>query len=258
MNKILLSFNVLTIATSLSLYCVETKVGEEAKTDMVSTFRKNPNFIYFGPEVFCLDLNSHFNGVRVHGAKFFLGLKIGYEYLKPDAFYFGIDILVAGANHGFHESFKGGGFPQSDGRTGFGNLELRFGYTISTPRWLTTPFLCIGENSFGSGSDHHHFDESISYLGGGVRSRYELSKSFNLGVNFKIFSSMYREEKWRFLRLKRVTHNGLWGGEIGIPLIWRVGSKKRWDIQLEPYFLKLTFVEVQNIYGTRLIFGYRF
>lgn len=40
MNKILLSFNVLTIATSLSLYCVETKVGEEAKTDMVSTFEK--------------------------------------------------------------------------------------------------------------------------------------------------------------------------------------------------------------------------
>ena len=58
--------------------------------------------------------------MRVHGTKFFLGLKLGYEYLKPEAFYFGIDILAAGANHGFHESFKGHHIPQSDGLTGFG------------------------------------------------------------------------------------------------------------------------------------------
>ena len=190
--------------------------------------------------------------------KFFLGLKLGYEYLKPDAFYFGIDILAAGGNHGFHESFKRERIPQSNGLTGFANLELRLGYAIALSRWLSTPFLCMGGYSFSSGSHHHHFGESISYLGAGVRSRYEFSQSFNLGVTFKIFSAMYRDERWRFFELKQVTHDGLWGGEIGIPLIWRVGSKRRWDIQLEPYFLKLDFAEVQNIYGTRLLFGYRF
>ena len=252
MNKILLSFVVFTTIIAQYLY------GEENEMDMVSTFRKNPNYIYFGPEVFCLDLNSHFNGVKVHGAKFFLGLKIGYEYLKPDAFYFGIDVLAAGGNHGFHESFKGETVPQSDGLTGFGNFELRFGYTISTTRWLTTPFLCIGGYSYGSGTHYHYFSAGASYLGIGLHSRYEVSQTFNIGINFKAFSAFDREEKWRFLGLKQVIHNGLWGGGIGIPLIWRVGSKKRWDIQLEPYLLKLTFAEVQNIYGTRLIFGYRF
>lgn len=252
MKKLLLSLSTLITTTSLNLHAEESKAG------MISTFRKNPNFIYFGPEIFCLDLNSHFNGVKVHGTKCFLGLKIGYEYLKPDAFYFGVDFLAAGANKGFHESFKGSHFPQSDGLTGFGNFEFRFGYTISTSRWLTTPFLCLGGYGFGSGTHHHHFSAGTSYFGLGAHSRYEVSEVFNLGVNFKIFSAFDRDEKWRFLGLKRVTHDGLWGGEIGIPLIWRVGPQKRWDIQLEPYFLKLDFAEVQNIYGTRLLFGYRF
>lgn len=195
--------------------------------------------------------------MRVHGAKFFLGLRLGYEYLKPEAFYFGIDILAAGANHGFHESFKGHRIPQSDGLAGFGFFELRFGYTLSSNKWLLTPFLCLGGYSFGSGS-HHHFDDGFSYFGGGIRSRYEISQIFNLGLNLKIFGSFDTDEHFRFLGIKKSDHNGLWGGEVGLPLIWYVGSHKRWDIQLEPYFLKLDFAEVQNIYGLRLLFGYHF
>jgi hypothetical protein len=48
------------------------------------------------------------------------------------------------------------------------------------------------------------------------------------------------------------------GGEIGVPLTWCPGLGKRWNIQLEPYFRSLDFSEVQNIYGTRLLFDYRF
>lgn len=252
MKKILTTLTLLT-----SIPCLSSQ-GEEPSKNLAPTLQKNPNYIYLGPEVFWLDLNTHFNGVKVRGSKFFLGLKLGYEYIKPDAFYFGIDFLAAGANKGFHESLKGQSFPQSSEFAGFGNFELRFGYTFSTTQWLATPFLCIGGYSLGSGSHHHHFDEKMSYLGAGVRSRYEFSQTFNLGVNAKVFSAIYRDERWRFVGLKRVNHDGLWGGEIGIPLTWRVGTKKKWDIQLEPYFLKLDFAEVQNIYGTRILFGYRF
>ena len=225
---------------------------------MFSTSRNHPNHLYFGPEVFLLDLNSHFKNVKVTGAKFFVGLRLGYEYLKPDAFYFGINLLAAGGNHGFHESFKGYHEPQSDGLTGFSNIELRFGYTFFPTQWLLTPFLCIGGYGFGSGSHYHHFDDGMSYLGGGIRSQYEISQIFNLGFNFKIFSATYREEEFRFLGIKRYNHHGLWGGEIGVPLIWHVGSHRLWDIQLEPYFLKLDFSEVQNAYGLRMLFGYCF
>jgi hypothetical protein len=252
MKKILPTFIVSISVCGFNLY------GNESATGMISNFKKNPNHIYFGPEIFAFDLNSHFKNVRVHGSKLFLGLRLGYEYLKPEAFYFGIDIMAAGANHGFHESFREHHVPQSNGLTGFGNFELRFGYTFTTNSWLATPFLCLGGYSFGSGNHHHHFDEGISYLGGGVRSRYEISQIFNLGLNIKIFGSIYTDEKFRFLGIKQTNHNGLWGGEFGLPLFWRIGSHKRWDIQLEPYFLKLDFSEVQNIYGTRLLFGYCF
>lgn len=50
----------------------------------------------------------------------------------------------------------------------------------------------------------------------------------------------------------------MWGGEIGVPLVWYFSKSKRWQAQLEPYFLSLNFTEVQNIYGARLLFGYCF
>jgi hypothetical protein len=244
--------------TILALQCTLCLYGNEPSLDMVSNAKKNPNNIYFGPEVFALNVNSHFNHVKVHGTKFFMGLRLGYEYLKPEFFYFGIDLLSAAANHGFHEKYKEYYIPQINGWIGFGAFELRFGYTFSPNRWLLTPFLCLGAYDFGGGPHHHRFDNGFSYLGGGIHSRYEVSRAFNVGLNLKIFSSMYHEEKFRFLGVKKTTHNGLWGGEIGVPLIWRIGSHKRWDIQLEPYFLKLDFSEVQNAYGLRLLFDFCF
>ena len=118
--------------------------------------------------------------------------------------------------------------------------------------------LGIGGYAFGYGSNHYHFDSGISYLTGGFRSLYELSSDFNLGLNFKIFSSVYRDERFRFFEIKEKNHHGQWGGEVGLPIIWRIGSTRRWEIQLEPYFFKLDFSELQNIYGTKLLFGYYF
>ena len=256
MKNILLPSALIISVFGSELYGNESTVTPVAT--MISGFKQNPNHIYFGPEIFVFDLDTHFHNVRVHGSKFFLGLRLGYEYLKPDAFYFGIDLMLAGGSHGFHESFKGHHIPQGNGRTGFGNFELRFGYTCSTINWLVTPYLCLGSYAFGSGSRHHHFDGGMSYLGSGLHSRYEVSQIFNLGVNAKIFASTYTDERFRFLGIKQTNHHGLWGGEVSLPLIWRIGSHRRWDIQLEPYFLKLDFSEVQNVYGSRFLFGYHF
>ena len=251
MRKILTTA-LLAISYALSLH------GNEPSLGMVSNAKKNPNNIYFGPEFFALNLNTHFNHVKVHGTKFFMGLKLGYEYLKPECFYCGLDLTAAAANRGFHEKYKEYYIPQTNGWIGFGAFDLRFGYTVAPECWLLTPFLCLGAYDFGGGSHHHNFDNGFSYLGGGLRSRYEVSRVFNVGLNLKIFSSMYHEEKLRFLGIKKKTHNGLWGGEIGVPLLWHLGLRKRWNIQLEPYFLKLDFSETQNVYGTRLLFDFCF
>lgn len=230
--------------------------AEGTQNELIS--QKHPHNIYFGPEAFCFDLNTQFNGVKIDGAKFFIGLKLGYEYFKPKAFYFGIDILGAGGNHGFNNSYQGYHFPKNGGTTGFGNIELRFGYVFAPGKVTATPFLGIGGYSFGYGTHHYHFDESFSYITGGVRSKYEFNPRFSLGFNFKIFASIYTEQIFRLHGIKQKSHHGLWGGEAGVPFIWYIGSSKRWDIQLEPYFLSLKLSEKQNIYGTRLLFDYRF
>jgi hypothetical protein len=101
------------------------------------------------------------------------------------------------------------------------------------------------------------------YYEGGVRCQHEITPSFTFGLNLKILRSTDVDKRYEHSygngRIKRrVQGENMWGGEIGVPLIWHVGSAKRWDIQLEPYFFTLDFSGVQNMYGTRLLFGYRF
>jgi hypothetical protein len=229
----------------------------ESGMQTISSFKKNPNHFYFGPEFFAFDLDTRFKGARIHGTEFFMGLKLGYERLKPDAFYFGIDILATRGLNGFHESYKGCPTPRAN-KVGFANIDLRFGYSLITDRWLMTPYFCYGAYAFGSRGHRHHIEGGMTYLGSGVKSRYEISRSFNVGLNARIFASIYTNYRFKFLDINQSNHRGQWGGEIGLPLIWYPGSHKRWDIQLEPYFLKLDFSQVQNIYGLRLLFGYHF
>ncbi len=105
----------------------------------------------------------------------------------------------------------------------------------------------------------HGFEESLPYIALGAHSKYEHSTAFNVGINFKIFHTFSATEKYKQgSGSNQTTHPSFWGGEVGIPFIWYLGSKKCWDIQIEPYVLKLTFSQEQNVYGSRLLFGYRF
>jgi hypothetical protein len=219
---------------------------------------KRYNNFYFGPEAFVFNLNTHFKGVKVDGTKFFVGLRLGYEYLKPNSFYFGADLLSAIGNNGFHDSFKHYHFRRPDCLTGFSNVEFRFGRTFANEKRMITPFLGFGGYCFRYGSQHHYYEELMSYLTGGVKWRQDITPTFSTGLNAKIFASYQTTDKFRFWHIKRHNHHGRWGGEIGVPLIWYLGPSKKWNIQFEPYFLKLTFAEVQNIYGTRLLFDCRF
>jgi|SRR5579862_3911046 len=219
---------------------------------------KCPHNIYFGPDAFVFDLNTHFKDVKVESTKFFIGLKLGYEYLKPKSFYFGADLLLALGNKSFHESYNDYDFPKSNAGTGFSNYEFRFGHTFANVKRMVTPFLGFGNYSFTDGTEHHYFHGGMCYFTGGVKYKQEITPAFTIGLNAKVLVSHYTHEKFRFWHIKRYNHHGRWGGEVGVPFIWYLGSAKKWNIQLEPYFLSLDFSEVQNIYGTRLLFDYRF
>jgi hypothetical protein len=246
----------LTCLTALISF---TAYGDESQK------KSNPihsNYIYLGPEVFVFDLNTHVKNIKVDGVKVFGGLRLRYEYLKPKNFYAGLDLFSAVSNKSFNAKYHNIHFHQNNNITGFSNFEFRLGYTFDPKHGMITPFLGAGGYYFANYGHHFHFREVMLYYAVGMRSLFELSHLFSLGVNWKVFHTTDTEQKFKYLFMghiiKSKDHDNMWGGEIGIPLIWHVGSTKRWEIQLEPYFLKLNFSEVQNIYGTRLLFGYRF
>jgi hypothetical protein len=241
---------------------VSTAYGDESIAQGSPTNERCPHHLYFGPEVFWFDLDTHIDKINVDGVKCFGGLRLRYEYLKPHAFYAGIDLFSAVSNKSFHAKLGKFHFPINNNITGFGNFEIRMGYTIAPNRWLVTPFLGIGAYSVRNGGHSFHFHESMVYYACGVRSLFEWSRVFSLGLNGKLFFEDDVRQTFKYIydghKISKKDCDNTWGGELGIPLVWFVGSAKRWNIQLEPYFLKLDFSEIQNIYGTRLLFGYSF
>jgi hypothetical protein len=49
-----------------------------------------------------------------------------------------------------------------------------------------------------------------------------------------------------------------WGFETALPLRWLLGSSNRWDLEFEPYLLKLNLNSPQTIVGARFMLGYSF
>lgn len=252
MKKIVIFLIFSTLLTSLKCY---GDLGSQ-KADLPIN-KKCPNHIYLGPEAFAFNLTTHVKDVKIDGTRYFLGLRLRYEYLKPKAFYAGVDFMPSWGNKDFKPTRLGYRF-YGKGGIGFGNFELRLGYTFAQKSGMLTPFLGTGFYLFGNTSSN----ELLAYVATGIRTLFEINRSFSVGANLKIFLAPEAEQwfKYRYnghmVRLKE--ERNIWGGEIGIPLVWYLGSSRRWEIQLEPYFLKLDFTEVQNIYGTRLLFGYRF
>jgi hypothetical protein len=218
---------------------------------------KYPNHFYIGPEAFAFDLHTHVKDIKIHGVRYFVGPTLRYEYLKPKALYAGVDFLASWGNKTFKRTSQKYEF-HGNGRVGFGNLELRLGYTFEQKEGLVSPYLGIGFYGFGSSGAN----ETLAYVTAGMRSLFDLNESFSMGLNLKLLFAPSAERKFKYHyegHKKRLhEYENMWGGEIGVPLVWYFSASKRWQVQLEPYFLKLDFTETQNIYGARLLLGYRF
>lgn len=216
------------------------------------------NRFYFGLEYLAYQLNIHVQDIKVYGTRFFWGIRFGYDYIKPNTFYGGFDLLSTSATVDFHAKKHGHNVSWHHADRGFGNLEVRFGYTLAPGRWLTTPFAGLGMYNVFIMDHHNHqgFEENLPYITAGVISKYAFTRVFNIGINGKILRTMGADQHFKFHEGKAKTHDNMWGGAIGVPFIWHVGSAKQWDITLEPYFLKLDFSDVQNVYGAKVLFGY--
>ena len=255
MRKQLLCVTLLGILMSSGVYAdgSSSQVNEVVKSE-----KEHFNRFYIGPEFFCYQLNTHVSSVEVKGTRFFSGFRIGYEYLKPKAFYAGVDLVGASSPVDFKVSRHGKLLSWQHAERDFFDWDFRLGYTFASKKWQASSFLGFGFYGMTSIDNHNQgYQEGAVYLSGGVRSKYIISPSFDVGFNVKLLSALDRlEVKAKHLTAKEACV--AWGGELGVPLSWHVGSTKRWDLQAIPYLLQLDFSTVKNIYGLSLLCGYRF
>jgi len=180
-----------------------------------------------------------------------------YERTKNDAFYVGVDVWEAnriGGNAG-----------------AFGEAELRMGYNFFyNGRDHVTPLVGIG-----AFKDFHHFEEyEIEYSDSGISTLHEVRKRkaavlygtlgfkychefnsiFNLGADLKGLLGGSVDAN------KLSTWGGaVWGVDVAMPITFRFGHKRHWDLRIEPFDIYMHGSErAENYFGFRSTLGYRF
>jgi hypothetical protein len=253
------SMTLLTTAMlSLSSF-VSADAGSECEIE------KN-NRIYAAPEF----MWSHFHGpVETDSFDFSLnqnvyygGLRFGYEYLKPQAFYANTDIVaLLGTTHSTAQNENTKAWDRTkevfEGKRGrlWSNVEQRLGYTFASslaPSCTVSVYGAPGFHYEHVNGKHAYW----TYAATGLKTVQQFSDSFHLGCDVKVMYAFAAQDKDNIALPTTLGKKEFWGYEVGVPFEWKVG--KAFDIQLKPYLLKLNMNSQETILGTRLELGYNF
>lgn len=177
-----------------------------------------------------------------------------YERIKTDAFYTGVEawlvnVITSKSHHWL-----------------LGEAEFRMGYNyFYNGRDHVTPFVGVGalknyrarncDCSVWGKDTNHHFVKLplVAYGVLGFLYDHEFNSIFNLGLNLKGMIGGGVNKK-----------NHDWGSPIygldaSLPITFRFGHKRHWDIRIEPFDIYLHGKHVQvNYFGFRSTLGYRF
>jgi hypothetical protein len=220
------------------------------------TLKESPHCLSFGPEVAGAFLHSHFKNTEIDGSKFYWGLGLAYEYVKPSAFYTGARLFSTSTN-GDYSAYRQKNRIYSGGNTSFfGHFDFRFGYTFAYHNIQSSPFIEIGDYRINTLSAHG-FDDNLAYIAAGLRSRLAVSQQCELGITVKVHGGG-QEKAIRFHKESKKHHDAAWGGEVSIPCLIYFSSAHVWHFQAEPYYLRLNFKQSPNICGTHLSLGMGF
>ena len=190
-----------------------------------------------------------------------------YEHIKPEDFYIGVKAWLTGAfrwAHGAHLGVR-------HWFATIGEIELRGGYNFFyNGRDHFTPFIGGGvfkdytTYSFTTwkwdGRGHLNFHESHHYrlpvLGYGTMGflyDHEFNSVFTLGANLKgIIGGGISSQRMRWGSV-------VVGFDVALPITFRFGHNRHWDIRLEPFDIYLHGSEnARNYLGGRSTLGYRF
>ncbi len=166
----------------------------------------------------------------------------GYERIKPNAYYVGVEGYLATVLNKDNDNF-------------FVDAELRMGYNFFlNGREHITPVVGIGYLQDFSKEHHHTYHKpGIVYGAVGFLYDHEFNTIFNLGFTAKLLIGGPVSEK-HFDWGSPVT-----GADISLPITFRFGRKRHWDYRIEPFNIYLHGSNAsQDYWGFRNTLGYRF
>lgn len=177
----------------------------------------------------------------------FLPWHQAYERIEVDAFYAGVETWALATFSTDHR----------DKIAALGEIEVRFGYNyFYNGKDHVTPFVGVGvikdftrEHWFGKRREK----SAVVYGVFGILYDHEFNSVFNLGFHFKGLIGGPVD-----------TDSPNWGSPVGgidvsLPITFRFGNKRHWDIRIEPFdiYLRGRWIS-RNYFGGRSTIGYRF
>ena len=163
----------------------------------------------------------------------------GYERIKPDAFYVGVEGIFTPIWPQKHEAW-------------LINEELRMGYNFfCNGRDHVTPFAGAGYLEVS----HHNHGINIGYGTLGFLYDHEFNTIFNLGLNGKILmgspvAGKHHLKNWGSFVI---------GSNVSLPITFRFGHHRHWDFRIEPFNIYLRGSKAsETFWGFANSIGYRF
>ncbi|MBS0620985.1 MAG: hypothetical protein JSS61_05965 [Verrucomicrobia bacterium] len=212
------------------------------------------------------EICTGFERVKQTANAVLLGIKVGYDYLKPNTFYFGTDGLLAmGRSYAKHDEayllFSCNRSIKLRSTPLMANIEQRYGYTFQSPiltRSTLIPFIGMGWYL-----TRPQFDDSFSsnwcYSAVGLRVNQKFSDRCNIGFHVKAMYAFAGNGSGTIeYNLGKEDIKNSWGYEMEFPFSWYLGYSRRWGVQFQPYLLKFDVNRSDMILGARLLATYDF
>lgn len=209
---------------------------------------------YIEPDVaYGIPTKVHDEGYTVRESGYLLGVNTGYEFLKPNSLYAGLEANFSMNNRFGDMYFENAKIAEGESK-GFQNKASgALGYTLVASNIWFTPF--SGAGCYFLSADHAKM--YLAYIPIGINAEYRMA-NLSVGVSAQ---QMHYVTMWHRYNGTKFSENvfvqGNYGYEISFPISFKMDtSEKHWYGTFEPYYLKLT--NATSFVGGRIAGMYNF
>ncbi|MBU6383378.1 MAG: hypothetical protein KGR16_03580 [Verrucomicrobia bacterium] len=206
--------------------------------DETTVFLNENHRLYIEPDVaYEIPSKTRDRSLTIKESGYLLGINAGYEFLKANSLYAGLEATFSMSNRFADLYFEDEKISEGEVKGFQNNASGMFGYTlVSSNVWLT-PF--SGAGCYFVSQKHEHLN--LAYVPIGIKAEYRMA-NFSIGANAQ---QLHFVQVWHQYNDTKISENvfgdGNYGYEISLPLSFKMDtSDKHWHAAFEPYYLKLT------------------